>query len=104
MIANDASDTITSVGMLVGAIALLVLAVGLLFALVKSRKVTSHIVTKLGSIDVAVNNVAAGEPHLIEKVRRIEAAVSNICTHLNIPFHRDPDTRTRATDQEVTPA
>lgn len=110
MIASDLSDLLTSIAIVIGAMAFLTVAVSIPIALHKSRKVTSHIVTKLGSIDLAVNGVKGTDedPVLVEKVRRIErdnkvivTVLQRICDHLGIPFHRDINARERAADTSV---
>lgn len=108
---------------LVGAVAVLLLFAAIAFSLVTRRKgdqLRAHLDTKLGSLELsveqvskAVNHVQDGEPTLIDRVRLMEAhqaweaeVLALVLRHLGIdripprpPTMRSNTTRTRKDDQ-----
>lgn len=108
---------------LVGAVAVLLLFAAIAFSLVTRRKgdqLRAHLDTKLGSLELsveqvskAVNHVQDGEPTLIDRVRLMEAhqaweaeVLALVLRHLGIdripprpPTMRSNTTRTRRDDQ-----
>ena len=93
MLANDVSDVLRSVAYIVGAIALLVIAIGVMWALLHQHRVSASIESKLGHLDLAVNGVTGlpDDPPLVEKVRRIERTLDRLCVHLSIPTHSESE-------------
>lgn len=88
---NGASlaDTLRSVAYIIGAFALLALAVGVAWALMHQRKVSASIDSRLGHLELGVNGVTGepDDPPLVDKVRNIERTLNRICDHLAIPRH-----------------
>lgn len=84
---EDLANILRGASWVLVGVAVMIFAIGFIRAVQHSRQVTSHITSKLVSIDLAVNNVAPDEPPLIAQVRSIVATLNRVCDHLNIPPH-----------------
>ena len=87
--ASTLADIIKAIAYAIGAIALVVLAVGVTWALMHQRKVSASIDSRLGHLELGVNGVTGepDDPPLVDKVRNIERTLDRICKHLAIPAH-----------------
>jgi len=111
MIAADVAQLVQALAWAFLGLAALIVAVGVMIALIGGRRVAGHITTKLVDLDLAVNNRPG--PKLIEQVDWLAGCMSAVAHHLKIDLPNRPDatpppakprtTRTRVTDRKVTP-
>ena len=103
---NDLAGVLTSVAVIIAALALLAIAIGVLYSLTHQRKVSASIDSRLGHLELGVNGVTGepDDPPLVDKVRNLERGqqsiaetLDRICGHLAIPTHTQA-TRNRKKD------
>lgn len=105
---SNTAENLTGWSYLVGASALLLIAIAILLVVhSRFKHFGAKVDTKLGSIEFAVNGVEQGEDPLIDKVRWLQDCMVVIAERLNLDLppsrRRDANARTRATDQGDTP-
>ena len=98
--ASTLAEIIKAAAYAIGAIALVVLAVGVTWALMHQRKVSASIDSRLGHLELGVNGVTGepDDPPLVDKVRALQrdlqqgqqdmiGTLNRICDHIGIPKH-----------------
>ena len=80
VVANASAETLQALAWTFLGFAGLLVALGVLFALVAGRRVAGHLTTKLGDIDLAVNNRPG--PKLIEQVDWLTKCMVAVFDHL----------------------
>ena len=80
VLASDASDTLQALAWTFLGFAGLLVALGVLIALIGGRRVAGHLTTKLGDIDLAVNNRPG--PKLISQVDWLTECMAAVFDHL----------------------
>lgn len=88
---DSTADNVQAIASIIGASAGLLLAVALVGAVFRPwRKFQAHLTTKLGGIDVAVNNVPEGVPTLVQQVTWLSAAVGSIAEQAGYDLPEKP--------------
>ena len=80
ILANTSAATLVALAWTFLGFAGLLLSVGVMVALVAGRRVAGHLTTKLGDIDLAVNNSPG--PKLIEQVDWLTKCMTAVFHHL----------------------
>lgn len=101
---SNTAENLAGWSYLVGATALLLIAIAILLIVhSKWKHISTKVDTKLGSIEFAVNGVEQGEAPLIDKVRWLQDCMVVIAEHLHLDLppsrRRDANARTRADDR-----
>ena len=89
---GSTADNVQAIAWIIGASAGLLLAMALFIVAVfrHGRKFQAHLTTKLGGIDVAVNNVPEGVPTLVQQVTWLFAAVGSIAEQAGYDLPEKP--------------
>lgn len=102
---DSTADNVQAIAWIIGASGGFLLALALFVVAVFRpwRHMTAHLSTKLGGIDLAVNNVPDGTPTLVEQVTWLFSAVGAIAEQAGYDLPPKPQARprtakTRATD------
>jgi len=101
---GSTADTLSAIGWIIAAFAMLVIATALYSVLTsrRFRHLDTKLTTKLGGIEVAVNNVPEGAPTLVQQVTWLFGAVEAIATQAgyDLPEKPTPTPRTARTRKE----
>lgn len=89
---DSTAANVQAIAWIIGASAGLLLAMALFIVAVFRpwRKFQAHLTTKLGGLDVAVNNVPEGVPTLVQQVTWLFAAVGSIAEQAGYDLPEKP--------------